>query len=104
MPQPVSGSPGLAVPNKKARADEWLFAHFCAIMSVVNGREFIARVRRLARSDRIVVKFDCTRGKGGHGTLYYGDRCTVPKDRRRPLRTGTLHGVCKPPGIDPNDL
>ncbi len=70
----------------------------------MNGREFITRVKKLARRNRIGVKFDRTRGKGSHGTLYYGDRHTVVKDRKKPLKTGTLHGMCKQLGIDPNDL
>ena len=73
-------------------------------MPTVNGREFIARVRKLARRNGIAVRFDRTRGKGSHGTLHYGDRHTVVKDRRQPLKTGTLRGMCKQLGIDPDDL
>ena len=73
-------------------------------MPAVNGREFIAKVRRLARRSGIAVRFDRTRGKGSHGILYYGDRFTVVKDRRKSLKAGTLHGMCKQLGIDPNDL
>ena len=70
----------------------------------MNGREFVARVRKLARGHGIAVRFDRTRGKGSHGTLYYGDRHTVVKDRRKPLKTGTFLGMCRQLGIDPNDL
>ena len=70
----------------------------------MNGREFMARVRRLARRKGIAIRFDRTRGKGSHGILYFGDRRTVVKDRRKPLKTGTLLGMCKQLGIDPNDL
>jgi len=70
----------------------------------MNGREFIAKIRRLARRNNIAVRFDRTRGKGSHGTLYYGDCHTVLKDRKKPLKTGTLHAMCKQLGIDPDDL
>lgn len=70
----------------------------------MNGREFIARVRKLARRNGIAVRFDRTRGKGSHDTPHYGNRHTVVKDRRKPLKTGTLLGMCKQLGIDPNDL
>ena len=70
----------------------------------MNGREFMARVGKLARRNGIAVRFDRTRGKGSHGTLYYGDRHTVVKDRRKPLKAGTLRGMCKQLGIDPDDL
>ena len=73
-------------------------------MPSVNGREFIARVRKLARGTGIPVRFDRARGKGSHGTLYFGDRHTVVKDRRKPLKTGTLRGMCKQLGIDLDDL
>ncbi len=70
----------------------------------MNGREFTTRVRRLARSRGIAVRFDRTRDKGSHGTLYYGDRFTMVKDRRKSLKAGTLRSMCKKLGIDPNDL
>ncbi|MDE0433985.1 MAG: type II toxin-antitoxin system HicA family toxin [Bryobacterales bacterium] len=65
-----------------------------------------ARVRGARRpgGNGIAVRFDRTRGKGSHGTLYYGERHTVVKDRGKPLKTGTLHGMCKQLGIDPDDL
>ncbi len=58
----------------------------------------------MARRNETAVRFDRTRGKGSHGTLYYGDRRTVVKDRRKPLKVGTLRGMCRQLGIDPNDL
>ena len=70
----------------------------------MNGSEFIARVRKLARGNGIAVRFDRTGGKGSQGTLYYGDRHAVVKDRGKPLKTGTFRGMCKQLGIDPNDL
>ena len=61
----------------------------------VNGREFMATVRKPARKNGIAVSFGRTRGKGSHGTLCFGDRRTVVKDRRKPLKSGTLLGMCK---------
>ena len=80
------------------------FTRSCAILGVVNGREFISRVRKLGRKNNIAVSFDRTRGKGSHGTLRYGDRITVVKDRKAPLKAGTFHGMCRQLGIDPSDL
>ncbi len=90
--------------RKIVRDNDCPFAHFCATYRPVNGREFIARVRKPARRNGIAVRFDRARGKGSHGTLYYGDRHTVVKDRSKPLKTGTLFGMCRQLGIDPNDL
>ena len=90
--------------RKNVRAMHRPFAHFCARVLSVNGREFMARVRKLARTDGIAVGFDRTRGKGGHGPLYCGDRFTMVKDRRKPLKTGALRRMCKQLGIAPNDF
>ena len=95
---------GVTDSRRHTRDRHWPFAHFCATLPRVNGREFITRVRRLARRSGIAVRFDRTRGKGSHGTLYYGDRHAVVKDRSKPLKTGTLRGMCKQLGIDPNEL
>ena len=70
----------------------------------MNGREFISKVRKLGRKNNIAVSFDRTRGKGSHGTLRYGDRIAIVKDRKAPLKTGTFRGMCKQLGIDPSDL
>ena len=70
-------------------------AFLCENCGPGTGREFITRVRRLARRNGIAVRFDRTRGKGSHGTLYYGERFTVVKDRGKPLKTGTFRGMCK---------
>ena len=80
------------------------FTRYCAILGAVNGREFISRVRKLGRKNNIAVSFDRTRGKGSHGTLRYGHRITVVKDRKAPLKAGTFHGMCRQLGIDPSDL
>ena len=84
--------------------DSSAFTRSCAILDVVNGREFISRVRKLGRKNNIAVSFDKNRGKGSHGTLHYGHRFTVVKDRKTALKTGTFRGMCKQLGIDPSDL
>ena len=89
--------------SSRAR-DSSAFPRTCAIFHAVNGREFISRVRRLGRKNNVAVRFDRTRGKGSHGTLYYGDRLTVVKDRKGHLKTGTFRGMCKQLGFDPSDL
>ena len=71
---------------------------------IMNGRQLINRVRRLGRRRGIAVRFDKTKGKGSHGTLYYGDRLAVLPDRRKTLKPGTFRGVCKQLGIDPDDF
>jgi mRNA interferase HicA len=36
------------------------------------------------------VRFVAQRGKGSHGTLYYGERKTIVKDRKKELGSGLL--------------
>lgn len=50
------------------------------------------------------VRFDETRGKGSHGTLYYGDRFTVAKDRRRECGLGLLNKMLSDLGLRRCDL
>lgn len=65
----------------------------------MRGQEFVGRVRTLARQRGVPCRFDAARGKGSHGTLYYGNRRTVVPDLRRELKTGTLHGMLRQLGL-----
>lgn len=70
----------------------------------MNGTEFVRKVRKLARIQKLPVDFVASRGKGSHGTLYYGDRLTRVKNRKKEIRIGLLRAMCKQLGIDPEDL
>ncbi len=43
-------------------------------------------------------------GKGSHVTLYYGDRKTVVKDRRKDIGPGLLAAMARQLGLRPGDL
>jgi mRNA interferase HicA len=68
------------------------------------GAEFIRRIRRLGRKRGVVVDFDERRGKGSHGTLYFGNRATVVKDRKKELGAGLLNDMLKQLGLTRADL
>ena len=70
----------------------------------MTGAEFIRRVRHLGRERGVVVTFDERRGKGSHGTLYFGDRATVVKDRKKELGVGLLNDMLKQLGLTKADL
>ncbi len=70
----------------------------------VNGHEFIRRARKLGHRTDNPVRFVEHRGKGSHATLYFGVRFTIVQDRRKDLRKGTFHAMCRQLGIDPEDL
>ena len=56
----------------------------------VNGKQFIDRVAALGRARDIPVRVHPKRGNGSHVTVYYGDRKTVVKDRRKHIGPGLL--------------
>ncbi len=71
---------------------------------VVTAGEFVRQVRRLGRKRGVSVEFVAERGKGSHGTLYYGGRRTTVIDRRAELKPGLLHAMLTQLGLTRNDL
>lgn len=55
----------------------------------MRGSEFLRRVERVAKERGITVRFLPRRGKGSHGTRYYGE---------------TLHGMLKQLGLTLADI
>ncbi len=70
----------------------------------MRGSEFVRRVRRVGREQDITVFFIAERGKGSHGTLYFGSSFTVVRDLKDELKTGTLHAMLKQLGLTLKDI
>jgi mRNA interferase HicA len=70
----------------------------------VRAGEFIRRIEALGASRSMPVRFDKTRGKGSHGTLYYGERFTVVKDRRKECGPGLIGKMLADLGLSRGDL
>jgi mRNA interferase HicA len=70
----------------------------------MKGGEFVRKAKALARRSGLVCRWSPERGAGSHGTLYFGDRITVVKDRKKELGTGLLADMCKQLGIRREDL
>ena len=70
----------------------------------MTGSEFVDRVRDLGRERRINAYFDPKRGKGSHGTLYYGPNKTVVKDRRKEIGAGLFARMVRQLGLKPSDF
>ena len=68
----------------------------------MKGTEFIARARRLGRKTGIPVRFVTERGKGSHGTIYFGSAFTTVKDRRKEIGRGLLRKMLADLEIDPS--
>ena len=73
-----------------------------AIMSAMNGREFMRRVRKLGRRTGISVSVTVDKGKGSHVVVGYGRRSTVVKHGE--IKKGLLRGMLRQLGIDPKDF
>ena len=66
----------------------------------MNGRQFIARVRRWARVRNLEVRFVASEGPGSHGTLHVGGLKTTVKDRKKEIGKGLLVKMLADLGID----
>jgi len=70
----------------------------------MTGTEFIRRIRKLGNKNGIPVKFVARRGKGSHGTLFYGSRFTIVRNPKDELKKGTLHGMLDQLGLSLDDF
>ncbi len=70
----------------------------------MNGAEFVKRIRRIGRERGVAVRFDPRRGKGSHGRLFYGDRFTTLKDRRKEIGPNLLNAMLKQLGIGKDEF
>ncbi len=70
----------------------------------VTGNEFERRIKKLGRKRGVAVSFDRGQGKGSHGRLYYGNRFTTLKDRKREIGPGLLNAMLGQLGLTKADL
>ncbi len=70
----------------------------------MTGHEFERTLRRLGRNRGVAVSFDRGPGKGSHGRLYYGDRFTTLKDRKKEIGPGLLSAMLQQLGLTRKDL
>jgi len=70
----------------------------------VNGHEFERKIEWIGRIRGILVSFDSGHGKGSHGRLYYGNRFTTLKDRRKEIGPGLLKAMLDQLGSTRADL
>ena len=70
----------------------------------MNGNELLKKLKKLGKKSNISVRFETKRGKGSHGTLYYGSRKTILKDRKKEIGPGLLSKMLAELGIERNDM
>ena len=69
----------------------------------MNVYEFKKGIRKLGQRSSVNVSYQ-THGKGSHGRLYFGDRFTTLKDRKKEIGTGLLKAMCAQLGISATEL
>ena len=70
----------------------------------MSGAEFVRCVKELARKRGLACHFVAERGKGSHGTLYFGHRFTIVRNLKDELKTGAFHDMLKQLGLRKTDL
>ena len=68
----------------------------------MSGREFIKRVRKIARARGVAVRLDHKRGKGSHSILYLGDNKTTVK--KAEIGPGLLSDMIRQLGLRSSDF
>jgi hypothetical protein len=71
----------------------------------VSGNKLLRKLRRLADRQGAYFTFDPSGGKGGHGTIKFGEReTTLRSSRQKEIPRGTLRKMLSQLGITPQDL
>jgi mRNA interferase HicA len=70
----------------------------------MTGAEFERKIKKLGRRRGVPVSFDSSHGKGSHGRLYYGDRFTTLKDRKKEIGPGLLKAMLDQLGLTKEGL
>ena len=70
----------------------------------MKGSEFERRIKSIARERGLHAHFESGHGKGSHGRLYYGDRFTTLKDRKKEIGPGLLAAMLDQLGLKKTDL
>lgn len=71
---------------------------------VMTGNEFLKKLKKVAKKRGFQCKFENERGKGSHGTVYFGDKRAILKDRKKELGPGLLSAMCAQLGISVDEL
>lgn len=66
--------------------------------------ELLRRLKDYAKIHGLAFEVNCRRGKGSHRTIVVGNRFTILGNHSKELKLGTLHGICKQLGIEPDAL
>lgn len=71
---------------------------------MVNGSEFIKKIKRLGKERGLYVSYEPRHGKGSHGQLLFGECLTTVKDPKKEIGPGLLHDMLKQLGLSKEDI
>lgn len=72
----------------------------------MNSAEFLRKIKKVADARGLVLRIEAGRGKGGHQTLFLGERFTVVQrhGKSKELSTGAVAGMLRQLGLSMNDI
>jgi mRNA interferase HicA len=70
----------------------------------MTGKELVKALKKLSKARQEELRIESKRGKGGHVTLYLGERYAVIPDLKKELKTGTLSAILKQLGVEKGEL
>ncbi len=81
-----------------------IFGHLCPKIVIMNGRELLKKLKRIARERNLRLEVIKEHGKGSHAHLYFGGRHTTIKDRKKEIGPGLLNKMLSDLGLGKDDL
>jgi mRNA interferase HicA len=66
--------------------------------------DFVDAIKKLGKRRGVKVTLQKHHGKGGHGTLWYGNRKTTVKQLRKEIGKGLLAAMLRQLGLTIDDL
>lgn len=75
----------------------------CDILDM-KGNELLRKLRRLAKQRSLAFLYEASRGKGGHGRIYLGDRFTTIPALTHEVAPGLLTKILRDLALSKRDL
>lgn len=70
----------------------------------MNGNELLKKLKGLGKQQGLAVIIEKHHGKGSHSTLYFGNKRTTMKDRKKEIGKGLLNSMLADLGIDKDEI
>ena len=70
----------------------------------MKGEDLIKRIRKAGKRNHVEVRLESRHGKGSHGRLYYGERFTTIKYRKKEIGPGLLNAMLNQLGLNKRDI